>query len=218
MKTCSRCLKELPLDQFYKNRRLVDGLTVCCKDCTYVPKIARHGDLERRTVVRQEKLQALEELKETSREARKGAARLRALAREQVWRAKKKAAKCCTSCGATDVVGTRCEPCKAHRKALYSKKYKERYHGMKTERRSVLRQAVFDLLGNKCACCGETGVRFLTLDHSKNDGGRERNQGRKMSMMRGVLAGERHDIQILCFNCNCGKELNSGVCPHKEGA
>ena len=23
-------------------------------------------------------------------------------------------------------------------------------------------------------------------------------------------------FQVLCFNCNCGKEINKGVCPHKS--
>lgn len=33
MKTCYRCKRDLPLDQFYKNSTKPDGLTGYCKDC-----------------------------------------------------------------------------------------------------------------------------------------------------------------------------------------
>lgn len=33
MKTCTKCLRELPLDQFHKERRKADGLRFDCKDC-----------------------------------------------------------------------------------------------------------------------------------------------------------------------------------------
>lgn len=31
-----------------------------------------------------------------------------------------------------------------------------------------------------------------------------------------ILRGERPDLQVLCFNCNCAKHINGGTCPHSE--
>jgi hypothetical protein len=25
-------------------------------------------------------------------------------------------------------------------------------------------------------------------------------------------------FQVLCFNCNIGRSMNGGICPHKEGS
>jgi len=33
MKTCKKCNNTKPIDQFYKNHRLKDGLTTTCKKC-----------------------------------------------------------------------------------------------------------------------------------------------------------------------------------------
>jgi hypothetical protein len=73
----------------------------------------------------------------------------------------------------------------------------------------------------KCACCGEREKRFLTIDHINNDGAEHR---RKIGM--GHHSGCRlyswirtHNFpsgfQVLCFNCNCGKRMNNGICPHQ---
>jgi hypothetical protein len=32
------------------------------------------------------------------------------------------------------------------------------------------KRLAYDILGNKCACCGETNPVFLSLDHINNDG------------------------------------------------
>lgn len=82
-----------------------------------------------------------------------------------------------------------------------------------------LRQYVLDHYGNKCACCGETIQMFLSVDHVDNN-------GVEHSLKEGVRGG--HDMyrwlmindfpdgfQLLCRNCNWGKHVNGGVCPHK---
>lgn len=90
------------------------------------------------------------------------------------------------------------------------------------KRRQRSQQVKYDVIqhyGGKCACCGETEFIFLTLDHVNQDGASDRRE-------RGYNCSARHyrDIQregypkgkyqILCFNCNCGRQLNGGVCPH----
>ena len=71
--------------------------------------------------------------------------------------------------------------------------------------------------GGKCACCGETEVKFLSFDHI-NGGG---NKHRKLIGGKVVRWLKRNnypkDIQILCHNCNLAKGFY-GECPHKTNA
>jgi hypothetical protein len=73
--------------------------------------------------------------------------------------------------------------------------------------------------GPKCSCCGETGVLFLTIDHMNNDGYEHRKAGIRSgtTLYRWLRTqGYPTGFQVLCFNCNIGKYLNGGICPHKE--
>jgi predicted Holliday junction resolvase-like endonuclease len=69
----------------------------------------------------------------------------------------------------------------------------------------------------KCACCGETIIEFLTIDHIKG-GGNKHKKSLNLSMGYSfyywlVKNGYPEGYQVLCMNCNWGKR-NSGVCPH----
>ena len=72
----------------------------------------------------------------------------------------------------------------------------------------------------KCACCGETIIQFLTVDHIHGDG----NKHRRRTGMKNSLAiylwliknNFPEGFQILCYNCNCGRAHNNGICPHKQ--
>ena len=66
-----------------------------------------------------------------------------------------------------------------------------------------------------CACCGESRIEFLTLDHKFNDGAEHRKEvGCGSKMYQWVLKNNFPPIfQTLCFNCNLGKV--HGVCPHE---
>ena len=73
--------------------------------------------------------------------------------------------------------------------------------------------------GGKCVCCGETESFFLTLDHIFDDGAEDRRQRKTGggSMMYEQLRKEgwpQGRLQLLCWNCNCGRRLNDGICPH----
>jgi len=79
-----------------------------------------------------------------------------------------------------------------------------------------------------CACCGETELVFLTIDHINNDGADHRRaigmrQGRYEPKESANIGGngfaywlKKNDwptgFQILCFNCNWAK--SHGGCPH----
>jgi hypothetical protein len=87
---------------------------------------------------------------------------------------------------------------------------------------STLRQqkrfeAFLSMYGQKCNCpgCTESSKSFLTLDHVQNDGHKERQNLNRWDICRAATdhyCPEKY--QVLCFNCNCGKNKNKGVCPH----
>jgi hypothetical protein len=90
--------------------------------------------------------------------------------------------------------------------------------------REEYRNKVLDHYGRKCACCGETTEKFLTVDHVHNDGYIARK-----NKLHGRFVGSGSDIyrwivkhgfpkhfQILCMNCNFGKFMGKGICPHQE--
>lgn len=71
-----------------------------------------------------------------------------------------------------------------------------------------------------CACCGETQIEFLTIDHINGGGRRESlSYGSHVAFLADIVSGKRRkdDLQILCWNCNMAKGGRSGwVCPHKR--
>lgn len=83
----------------------------------------------------------------------------------------------------------------------------------------AIKRATIDAYGGKCSCCGEKEICFLTIDHEvpvlrKTRGYTAMKTGsdtyrklRAQSYPKG--------FRVLCFNCNCGRQVNGGVCPHK---
>lgn len=88
--------------------------------------------------------------------------------------------------------------------------------------RAKLKAEVYSHYGDHCSCCGEGNRQFLTIDHVNGGGrGHRASLGPKGASSLAVLydikkRGFPADFQILCFNCNCGRQQNGGVCPHKE--
>jgi hypothetical protein len=88
----------------------------------------------------------------------------------------------------------------------------------KRERMEKLRTELLIMYGSKCNCpgCKEARPVCLTLDHTQNDGYRNRKEGRNTEK-EWKTALENYNpstYQILCYNCNCGKNKNGGTCPH----
>lgn len=82
-----------------------------------------------------------------------------------------------------------------------------------------LRREMIEAYGGKCSCCGETEAIFMQLDHINNDGSIERRKyGNHVvewqELKKRNWPKDRH--QLLCANCNYGKRMNNGVCPHKS--
>ena len=99
-----------------------------------------------------------------------------------------------------------CRPCNAARMKTY-------YDAAKLK--------VFDYYGNVCNCCGEDELFFLTIDHVNNDGNLERwKHGRTIRgrslYVKIANSGFPERYQLLCMNCNFGKRMNNGTCPHND--
>lgn len=106
------------------------------------------------------------------------------------------------------------------RGAAYYWANKERLQADNARRRLQRKRELIDAYGGVCACCGEHRLAFLTVDHIEGGGNRHR-----QSLGNGKVSGSTFllwlrregyppGFQALCFNCNAGRHINGGVCPH----
>ena len=105
--------------------------------------------------------------------------------------------------------------------AAYRAKDRKRYNHIKTAERRRLKEQVISHYGGKCACCGETEPLFLQIDHIEGNG----KQHLRDNGIRGAgdktyrwlrKNGYPPGFQVLCANCNIGRYINGGVCPHES--
>lgn len=96
----------------------------------------------------------------------------------------------------------------------YNTKNKESY----AKRIVRLRGQILNHYGSMCKCCHEMNEKFLTIDHINGTGKshRERTGGAVNFYSSIIKSGFPNDLQILCWNCNCGRALNGGICPHSS--
>lgn len=121
-------------------------------------------------------------------------------------RARRLAAGLCRRCGKApkrDHADT-CGPCGRFEVAKQSKRNKR------------LKAFIFDHYGSSCSCCGEATPEFLTIDHI-NGGGHKHRKGMASNNLYLWLIrnGMPEGFRTLCFNCNCGRSINGGICPHQ---
>ena len=80
--------------------------------------------------------------------------------------------------------------------------------------------AVLEYYEGKCACCGETEPKFLTVDHivpiASYKKRIELGHNRMYSWL--VMHNFPPGFQLLCSNCNHGRARNGGICPHQTGS
>ena len=102
-----------------------------------------------------------------------------------------------------------CPVCTERRKGI-NKRFNER-----------AKTIIFNYYGKSCICCGETEPLFLTLDHINNDGRQDRPKDGSTSIWYKKIATlirtgkPRKDLRVMCYNCNCGRARNRGICPHQ---
>lgn len=111
---------------------------------------------------------------------------------------------------------------RADPKAFWTPQRRKRANEVARARNTVLRDKVLAIYGEQCACCGEAERRFLTIDHVNNDGKEMRKvHGTGGSLYKWLMKNNGPaGFQTLCMNCNFGKAMNKGTCPHqvKEGS
>lgn len=78
-----------------------------------------------------------------------------------------------------------------------------------------LRLDMYENLGDRCACCGETHPQFLTLEHILGVEGERKPWWQELRQARRE-GWPRDKYEVLCFNCNCAKG-HWGDCPHRTG-
>src|SRR2546428_625334 len=66
----------------------------------------------------------------------------------------------------------------------------------------------------QCKCCGESEILFLTLDHINGGGTQQRKKIRGIFYRWIIAHGYPTGFRVLCLNCNMGRYLNGGKCPH----
>jgi hypothetical protein len=85
--------------------------------------------------------------------------------------------------------------------------------------RMLLKIKVYEAYGGFVrACCGETEPNFLSIDHINNDGREHAITYRGTDRLHRYLLKNKfpEGFRILCHNCNHGRYLNGGECPHEN--
>lgn len=101
----------------------------------------------------------------------------------------------------------------------------------KNQRIKLLEEIVREY-GGKCSCtgCNEIGLLFMTIDHEKNNGAQERaglGDGPSAKNKKGragvnfyrylkKMGYPKEGYRLMCYNCNCGRARNGGICPHLQ--
>lgn len=77
---------------------------------------------------------------------------------------------------------------------------------------------VLQYYGERCACCGENHIQFLTIDHVNGGGNKHRRENNITGGSTMYTWLIRHNFpegfRTLCFNCNCARGC-FGHCPHE---
>ena len=86
-----------------------------------------------------------------------------------------------------------------------------------------LKELIMNHYGWRCNCagCPEKNPIFFTIDHVNNDGYKDKTKngvryGGASLYVKVIKEGFPNKYQILCWNCNCGKRSNNGICPHNN--
>lgn len=67
--------------------------------------------------------------------------------------------------------------------------------------RANLKTKFFEIYGSVCACCGESHIEFLTIDHIN---GRDSPRSHSIEWFREAIKEKDFSkFQTMCYNCNC---------------
>ncbi len=88
--------------------------------------------------------------------------------------------------------------------------------------RNRLKEEVIAAYGGKCSCCNEDEIIFLTIDRIDNTGTEHytsmssnmKHYGTKFYKWIKNNNYPKDNLRCLCWNCNSGRQVNGGICPH----
>jgi hypothetical protein len=94
----------------------------------------------------------------------------------------------------------------------------DRHLAYMKERHAKQRKIVFDHYGRICVCCGETNEGFFTIDHIEEIGSKAKRQELGQNAIYNWLIQNNFPpgFRVMCYNCNCGRAHNDGICPHHQ--
>ena len=101
----------------------------------------------------------------------------------------------------------------------YSRKYHIEHREQERTRNNIRHRAqrieCIDHYGGKCACCGETEIEFLVIDHINGGGTQHRKEiGKGDKIYRWLRKNNFPEgLRVLCANCNQSYG-HYGFCPH----
>lgn len=112
---------------------------------------------------------------------------------------------------------------KRHQWNIYQRQWrrdnsvKSREYGRKSQRRARIECiSHYSDSKNVCACCGESHLEFLCIDHIDGGGSKVRRQQGSGSIYWWLRARKYPEgFRVLCHNCNMSLGFY-GYCPHKE--
>lgn len=134
--------------------------------------------------------------------------------RRDVWRAN----GLCGDCGKPAIDGqTKCSECRDRRNAQWVT-HREKWKPIRKIRHQSLKLEVYEAYGGAiCACCGETHIEFLSVDHINNDGAKHRKEKGVLGGLYGWLKKRNFPpgFRVLCMNCNFALG-HGGSCPHQS--
>ena len=106
----------------------------------------------------------------------------------------------------------------ARKKREHYKKNRAAFAEYNRKRASALKKEAIAAYGGMCACCGESKIEFLCIDHIYGGGNRERKKfGMNVRVFRSWLkkSGYPKDrYRVLCYNCNSSLGFFK-YCPHQ---
>lgn len=109
---------------------------------------------------------------------------------------------------------TTCKPCRKKEAATYFRRNRAgKLAKQKTAVQEYKRQCLAEY-GSTCRCCGETELSFLSLDHIFDNGRHEKRGFAFYLELKRTNYPRKNELQVLCMNCQLGKRINGGFCPH----
>jgi len=113
-------------------------------------------------------------------------------------------------------VRSQCRKCEL----IYINKYRKEHERIKIKTlNSNYKIMVLNHYGKKCFCCKENNPSLLTVDHINDDGkkhGTINCRYKGIGLYRFLIKNNYpKGLQTACFNCNIGRRINGGDCPHK---